>query len=484
MNWQRSDPPPALVVHPRGAASLDEAHAAIEQWQHYSGRTLDSSQRLAVEMMMAETADQRWAARTTGRTMSRQNGKGDEIEVVEAWGLTQRDEAIVHTAHEIPTAKSAHARLVGHLEGHRDLRRLVKQVRYANGDQSIEMHNGGIVVYRTRTSGGGRGLDDISRLVVDEAQHAQPEQLASSTPILAANPNPQTNFIGSAGISGKSSWWWEMRKRACSDSPGSFAWLEHAAERIAVDSEGRVSSVPPDVWDRAMWKLANPAYPGRIEPEFLEEQLRTLGPALFAREHLGVWDPDFGSDADRVFGPGVWEAVCALDVAQPSAGLVFSVDTNPERSRTAIAVAGGGGTCGLVDERDGAAWAIDELVRIAREHDAPVAVAAKGPAASMILPLEQAGVRVLPVSAGDVPTACSWLHDAVTAKRVLVKRHPVLDTAVANAAKRNTGSGDVWVWDRRRGDVCSLVALTLAAWKASTGGQAPQEPLVMMVRSR
>ena len=293
MNWQLSDPSPALLVHPPAVASLDEAEAAIDQWQWYSGKQLDSAQRLAVQLMLAENAAGRWAARTTGRAESRQNGKGDEIEVVEAWGLTQRNEAIVHTAHEIPTAKNAHLRLVAHLEGHADLRRKIGKVRYANGDQAIEMSgaSGGVIVYRTRTAGGGRGLDDISRLGVDEAQHAQAEQLASSTPILAANPNPQMNFTGSAGIAGRSDWWWQLRKRALLGGTGEFSWLEHSAEHVEINRDGRIISTSPDPTDREAWMRANPAYGTRIEPEFLAEQLATLGPDLFAREHLCVWDP-------------------------------------------------------------------------------------------------------------------------------------------------------------------------------------------------
>ena len=40
-------------------------------------------------VMMAQAADGRWAAATTGREMPRQNGKGDEVEVPELWGLGQ-----------------------------------------------------------------------------------------------------------------------------------------------------------------------------------------------------------------------------------------------------------------------------------------------------------------------------------------------------------------------------------------------------------
>src|SRR5690606_39551617 len=126
MNWQ-SDAGEALLVLPPAAASLDEAHAAIELWEHYSGKTLDPAQRLAVQVMMAETADGKWAAATTGREMPRQNGKGDEIEVVELWGLVQRAEAILHTVHDaVLLASQAQQRMLAVLEGHADLRRLVK----------------------------------------------------------------------------------------------------------------------------------------------------------------------------------------------------------------------------------------------------------------------------------------------------------------------------------------------------------------------
>ena len=235
MKWLDAETPrPALIVRPRDAVSLDEAHLAIELWEFYSGKTLDESQRVAVELMMAETSAGRWAARITGRAMPRQNGKGDEIEVVEFYGLTQRDEAILHTAHEIPTAKSAHSRMVGLLD-HADFRARCDP-KFGNGNFEINLPRragghvdrgdpGGIVVYRTRTAGGGRGLDDISRLVVDEAQHAQPEQLASASPTLSANPNPQRNFIGTGGIDGRSDWWWQLRRQAIDGDDDGFAWL-------------------------------------------------------------------------------------------------------------------------------------------------------------------------------------------------------------------------------------------------------------------
>lgn len=285
-----------MLVLPPDAASLDEAHAAIEQWEHYSGKTLDQEQRLTVEVMMAENAAGRWAARSTGKELSRQAGKGDELEAVESWGLTQRAEATLHTAHELTTVSSAHQRMVGFLMSAPDLRRLVKKVLNGIGQQMIEMRNGGVIAYRTRTNGGGRGLDDISRLVVDEAQHARSEQLASMTPTLLANPNPQINFAGTGAIEGVSAMWWGIRKRALTairdGGGGQFGYVGVTAEHVYIDEQGRIVQEPVDVSDRREWIRVNPPLRSeRADLDYFEEQYRILGAELFAREHLCVWDP-------------------------------------------------------------------------------------------------------------------------------------------------------------------------------------------------
>ena len=464
ISWQQSERPPALVAHPP-AVSLDEAHAAIELWEHYSRKTLDPAQRLAVEHMMAENEAGNWAARTTGRCVSRQNGKGDEIEVVETWGLVQRGEAIVHTAHEIPTAKSAHQRLVSVLTGHKDLRRKIApgarglRIRYANGDQAVEMLNGGIIVYRTRTSGGGRGLDDISRLVVDEAQHAQPEQLASSTPILAVNPNPQTNFIGSAGIANRSDWWWRLRKRALVENPGSFAWLEHSAETIRLREDGSVESMCMDPSDRESWAVANPAYPHRIEPGFLAEQLNNLGPDLFAREHLTCWDPEAASEGGAI-DARLWSDLKVESEPEPTMlGLAVDVD----RAWASIG-ASNGGHVGSVQRARFGPWAVTEAIRICSQRRIPICIDGGGPAASLIDEIEAADVQVVRASIEDYKTACADLEDAINARQVTHGGYADLDEAVRGASWRTLG--DRRVWARRNGDVSMLEAVTLARWAA------------------
>ena len=472
-SWLSVDnPAPALLVHPRDAVSLDEANEAIEQWEFYSGKHLDPAQRLSVQMMMAENKVGRWAARTTGRAMPRQNGKGDEIEVVEAWGLLQRGEAIVHTAHEIPTSVSAHQRLAGLFDSHRDLRRKVRKVASSNSYRGIEMHNDGVIVYRTRTAGGGRGLDDISRLVIDEAQHANPEQLASSTPILAANPNPQLNFLGTGAISSRSDWWWTLRKRAVEGDSNGFAWLEHSAERLELNRDGRVVQLPVDAKDEANWHAANPALGlGRIEREYLAEQLKVLGPELFGREHLCVWDP-YHDGEDSLVAYRDWidladeesrvKAQLSYGIAGSADGKWFTIGSAGRRPDSNLHV-------DVVERRRGTGWVLDRAVDIWSRRRQPFRVDPSGPEGAFVRELRERGVEVIEVESRDYQQACAEFLAGVNDCRIRHLGQEALTSAVVAASRRDVGKEGGWVWAWPAGvdgSACKAATLALSGVKA------------------
>lgn len=460
-------PEPAILVPPRDAASLDEAHAAIELWEYYSGKTLDPTQCLAVEIMMAVDAAGRWAAETTGREMPRQNGKGDEIEVVEFWGLVQRSEAILHTIHDaVLLADQTQGRML-RLFDHRDLRPKLARVWKGSGQQMIELRSGGVIWYRTRTGGGGRGIDDVDRVVMDEAQHATSEHAEAVTPTLLANANPQLNVIGTGGIEGKSGWWWQQRRRALSPDPGRYGYIGHTAEHPYIDATGRVVQPPVDVEDREVWLSANPSVAvGRGRGMvFLEEQFRRLGAPGFAREHLCVWDPDPGFGVETVWPADSWDACCSLDVT-PDVGLVFAVDVHPDRTSASIGVGDISGRCELVDHRPGVGWVVDRVTEVALPRGSRVVVQGAGPAGSLIVDLERAGLTVIPASGVDVRAACGAFYDAIAGKTARIRRKLKLDQAAAAAVKKP--SGDAWVFDRRQGgDITPLYAVVLARWAAA-----------------
>jgi len=463
-------------VLPPAAASLDEAHAAIELWEHYSGKTLDPSQRLVVEVMMAETAEGKWAAATTGREMPRQNGKGDEIEVVELWGLVHRAEAILHTVHDaVLLASQAQQRMLAVLE-RPDLRQRVKRKWLGTGQQMIEMRNGGTIWYRTRTGGGGRGVDDVARLVVDEAQHATVEQLAAVAPTLLANDNPQLNVAGTSALFGKSDWWWSVRRRALADDPGAFGYVGHTAERVSLEG-GQVVQGPVDVYDRSLWPGPNPSVvAGRGGGlEFLEEQLKRLGEAAFGREHLGVWDPPTETKLhDPKLPADAWaETVGQAPVIEPGAvTIAFEVARDGEWSSIAI---GAGSVSApyveVVEHRKGVGWLPARLVELVERWE-PLTVgcynagAAAAQLGAVLSAFREAGIDaglLDPVGSGDYRAACGGFYsDVIEGRLTRPAGQGPLDVAAADAAERVMG--DAWAWDSRNATVpiSPLVAVTIA----------------------
>ena len=248
---------PTILHMPEGVVSLDDAAEAIELAEHYAS-PLDDAQKITLQAWMGVQADGQWAAAVAAHAMSRQNGKGDELQARELYGLLTLGETIVHTAHEVPTANNAFERMEAVFQ-HRDLRSKVAKIRYANGEKGIELKSGALIAYRARTGAAGRGLDAIDTVVYDEAQHLSAEHMAASSPALAVSPNPQRLVTGSAGLA-TSLRWTEMRMDALRDVGGRFAYVEHGAELVSLNEHGELVSIVPDPADEQTWADANPAY--------------------------------------------------------------------------------------------------------------------------------------------------------------------------------------------------------------------------------
>jgi hypothetical protein len=463
-NWpDAGDPAPSLLALPTGVASLDEADAAIELWEHYRGRKLDGGQCLDVAAMLATRPDGLWAAAVTGHEKPRQSGKGDSIEVVELWGLTQRSERILHTIHDaVLLATETQGRMLSLFE-HPDLRRLLARAWRGTGQQMIEMRNGGIIWYRTRTGAGGRGIDEVDRLVVDEAQHAEPEHLWAITPTQAVSANPQLNALGTGGLDGKSEWWWSLRKQAKGE-PGSFAWLGWSAQPWELDGRGEPVVGEVDMYDRSVWWSTIPGLvAGRTSIDFLEREFRVLGPQGFAQEYLCVWAPP-----PVVGGPVL---IPAWDDLVDSSSRVeshqqFAIDVTPNRQSASIGVAGrrvdGRLHVEVVRHEPGTGWLLDVCKALYAKWRLPVRVQSGSPASSLIAPLVEAGVDVVELTAADHARALGMLLDAAANDQVRHVPSSVLNAAVRGAEVRSTGDTDVLARRTSKVDISPLVAVVLA----------------------
>lgn len=443
-----ADRAPNLLLLPVGAINSDGQDAC--RLAESAGVVLDDWQRACLDTMLARRADGTWAAGEWCNVVSRQNGKGEIILVRQLAGLYLLDEdLILSSAHEFRTANEAFLRIVGVVENTPHLKAEVRSIRYANGEQGIELRSGQRLKFVARTRGGGRGMS-ADCVILDEAYNLGDDQMAALLPTLSARPNPQVIYTSSAGMS-TSSQLHRLRRRALEGESGRLCYVEWSADADA------------DVSSPAAWRRANPAFGIRLTADAIETELRTMSTATFARERLGIFDPEDGGGG--VISLDVWQRLTDSKSSIDGA-VTIALDVSPERDWATFAAAGrrsdGLDHIEVVDRRPGTGWVVDRAVELAERWSCPIVLDPSSPAGGLVAHLTAAGVDVREVSHRDHAQACGALVDAVRNESLRHLGQPSLTAALSGAAKRQTG--DVWLWSRSAShvDITPLVAATLA----------------------
>src|SRR5690606_22060142 len=172
----------------------------------------------------------RWAASRVGLAVPRQNGKNAILEIVELYKMVELGRRILHTAHEVKTARKAFTRLLSFFENERkypELASLVLTVRRTNGQEAILLKNGASIEFVARSKGSGRGFT-VDDLVCDEAQELSEDVLAALLPTISAAPSgdPQVTMTGTPpapSMDGEA--WTRLRKSGHEGTPR-VAWAE------------------------------------------------------------------------------------------------------------------------------------------------------------------------------------------------------------------------------------------------------------------
>ena len=319
------------------------------------------------------------------------------------------------------------------LETNDHLKGFVKQIRYANGTESIEMLDGTRldVVAATRDGSRGRTADF---LYIDELREISEEGYRAAIPTTRARPNAQTLLTSNAGDA-FSIVLNDMRERALENPPKSFGFYEYSAPQYA------------KITDRKAWASANPAMGYTITEEALEESVATSPIENTRTELLCQWIASLQSP----FPPNSIED-CSDSTLQMSAGAytVFAFDKSPS-SRDAALVAGQilpDGRIGIgvlqtweslvsVDElliaKDIKAWAdIYRPRQICHDKYATQTIADR---------LTNAGQICADISGAQFYQACSDLLDATVNQKWVHAGQDLLITQFANvAAKTNDSS--------------------------------------------
>jgi hypothetical protein len=419
-----------------------------------AGLDLDPYQKNFLRDGCGVGADGRWASLEVFIELSRQNGKSVSFEARTLGGLyVFREQLITYTAHKGETALEAFRRIDDMIDSVPELKAEVLRVSRTNGKESIELKTRQRVKFRTRTSGGGRGLAGDC-VIIDEVQDADEFEIAALMPIMLAKANPQIWYGGSAGGL-QSAVLGRLVKRLAQGDPKLTGWRFAASE-------------DDDPASPKTWAKTNPALGRRIHLDTIAALQRSMPPQRFAQEVLGIGDYPREEGEDWVIPRSKWERTTDAK-SEPVGKVLFAVEVKWGREAASIGVCGvrrDGRLHGEVTAHEpGTVWVAKELARqMSRNPNLGVVLDPGGPAGALIGPLRDEGIEAELLDTRDVTQAWGSFYDLVTADEPgwLHRGSPLLTTTVAAASTRKVGDATTW---RRQGsvDVSPLLAVNWAA---------------------
>lgn len=461
---------PRVRLCPTSGADREDGDEAVALASAYS-LVADDWQADVVGNWLARRKDGRLAAGICGLAVPRQNGKNGILEIVELHKIVAQGRRILHTAHEVKTARKAFLRLKSFFENEvkwPELAALVKEIRQTNGQEAIVLTNGGSVEFVARSRGSGRGFT-VDDLVCDEAQELTDEQLEALLPTISAAPSgdPQQIYTGTPpppnspgtvfrrvrtdGVAGKN-------KRLCWDE-----WsIPDDADAVQAQR------------DEHLLYATNPALGRRLNRTTAYDERDAMSPEGYARERLGKWAAGVG--IPPTIDAADWSALIGSPPSdgRTALGVKFSLDGERVALAAAIRPDAGPIHVEVIAERamsDGLGWLVDVLVPASRTA-AAVVIDGKSGAGDLRQRLTDAKARertIIAPTTDQVISAHTSMLGAITDKTVTHSNQPGLNAAVACATQRKIGTAGGWGWQASSdGDVLPLEAATLALWGAIT----------------
>jgi len=473
---------PRVRLEPKRSPKFDDGGDACFLAMRY-GLTPDPWQEMVVVSWLGRSPSDRLSSGRCGLAVPRQNGKNGVLEVVELFKIVVQGRKILHTAHEVKTARKAFIRLRSFFENERrwpELAAMVSDIRQTNGQEAIVLTNGGSVEFVARSRGSGRGFT-VDDLVCDEAQELSDEQLEALLPTISAAPSgdPQIIMTGTPpppnadGAPFK-----RMRASGAEGKDHRLSWHEWSPDRAPVTSSWPPTDPAEIEAVLAVAAATNPALGDRLHTTVVEDEMAGMSFAGFMRERCGAWDSDaLGGLIDYPSWLGL--AVPAADVPEDGI-LAYAVKFSVDGKRVGVGVAlhsDEGVThveaLGVRATSDGTSSLVAWLVERWRKSSV-ILIDGKAGSGDLRAQLVKAGVstrRVRVVTTDEAITAHAGMLRAINERQVSHSAQPGLDAQVRVAGQRKIGTAGGWGWQAVTpdGDVTGLDAVTLARFGAVTG---------------
>ena len=442
---------PRLSAIPlKGKSKLDD----VKQLCEIIGMPLLPWQEYVLKDMLTVDKKDMWIRKTNLLLIARQNGKTHLARMLILAHLLKWDSRnVLIMSSNRSMALDTFRQVAQALESNDHLKGFVKQIRYANGTESIEMLDGRRldVVAATRDGSRGRTADF---LFIDELREISEEGFRAAIPTTRARPNAQTLLTSNAGdafsvvLNG-------MRERALENPPKSFGFYEYSAPQYC------------KITDRAAWAQANPALGYTITEEAIEEAIATSPIENTRTETLCQWIDSLASP----WAHGILEETSDSTLTIPVGGYtIFAFDVSPSR-RNASLVAGQI----LPDGRIGIGilqtWesqvSVDDLkiavdIKAWADQYRPRQICYdKYTAQSIADKLTHSGQICQDVSGAAFYQACGELNDALNAKRLVHAGQENWIQQMNNCAAKTNDSAWRIVKRKSAGDVSGAIATAM-----------------------
>ena len=411
-------------------------------------------QEYVLKDMLTVDKNDRFVRKFSLLLISRQNGKTFLARMLILTHLLKWNTDVLIMSSNRSMALETFRQVANALENNDHFKGMVKQIRHANGTESIEMLSGARLDVVAATRDGSRGRSINGLLYIDEVREISPEGYRAAVPVTRAHPNSHTLLTSNAGDA-FSTVLNELRERALSNPPKSFGFYEYSAPQYC------------KITDRAGWAQANPALGYTITEEAIEEAIATSPIENTRTETLCQWIDSLQSPWPH----GVLEATSDATLTIPIGGYtVFGFDVSPSR-RNASLVAGqimGDGRIGVgILQTWESQVSVDDL-RIAADIKAwadqyrPKMICYDKYATQSIAErLANAGQIIQDVSGQQFYQACSDLLDGLVNSRVVHNGQEELIKQMNNCAAKVNDSAWRIVKRKSAGDISAPIGLAM-----------------------
>ena len=434
----------------KGKSKLDD----VKEIAALLNVTLLPYQEYVLKDMLTVDKNDMWVRKTNLLLIARQSGKTFLARMLILTHLLKWNTDVLIMSSNRSMALETFRQVANALENNDHLKGMVKQIRHANGTESIEMLSGARLDVVAATRDGARGRSINGLLYIDEVREVSEEGYRAAMPVTRAHANAHTLLTSNAGdafslvLNG-------LRERALENPPKSFGFYEYSAPQYC------------KVTDRHGWAQANPALGYTITEDALEEAVATSPIENTRTELLCQWIDSLSSPWTH----GSLEECSDSDMAlSVGAYTVFAFDVSPSRRNAALVI----GQI-LPDGRVGVGLAqtwssdvsVDEL-KIAAEIKGwadqyrPRSICFDPYATQSIADrLANAGQVMTNISGAQFYTACTDLKDALDNRRMVHSGQEEWVQMMNNCAAKTNDSSWRIIKRKSAGDISGAIATVM-----------------------